>query len=192
MKMLNMPILKTIQPNDFQAFVELWSKVYFYKNSEKYSNNIGLEKLENNNLIELYEWKNGMELSPKKDISFQNILLKIDQINKFKEDFDLDEFKREFGKMSAVWKIFLLHIIRPFKYPIYDQHIHRAYNFLQKNFARIDNTISNKDKENFYFNTYLPFINDYKDIELKKLDEAMFAFGRFLKQPNNQHLLEMI
>jgi hypothetical protein len=100
-------------------------------------------------------------------------------INTFKKSdtIDLEAFKIEFKKVSAVWKIFLLHIIKPNKYPIYDQHIHRAFLFIHnEDWDNISNTsINSKSKEQFYFERYLPFIeaNDIKD--LKRLDEAFFC-----------------
>jgi len=33
--------------------------------------------------------------------------------------------------MSAIWQIFLLHIIDPTNYPIFDQHVYRAHYYLE-------------------------------------------------------------
>ncbi|PIY03049.1 MAG: hypothetical protein COZ21_11010 [Bacteroidetes bacterium CG_4_10_14_3_um_filter_31_20] len=87
--------------------------------------------------------------------------------------------------MSTVWKVFLLHTINPNKYPIYDQHIHRAFKFIkfnnEKEYLKSDYT--EKEKMDFYKNTYLKFVeNHIADLRIKKIDEAMYTFGRFLKQ----------
>lgn len=89
-----------------------------------------------------------------------------------------------------MWKIFLLHIIKPQEYPIYDQHIHRTFLFIHdKDFSNLSNTsINNKAKELFYFEEYLPFIQSHNIKDLKKLDEAFFAFGQFLNTRNYKTL----
>lgn len=125
-----------------------------------------------------------MELSGPKKISLKkNVTDKLVLINTYKsqEKFDVEEFKVAFKPMSAVWKIFLLHLIKPEYYPIYDQHIHRAYLYIhQKDYSDIKNTISNIAKEDFYFKKYLEFVHSIEGCSLKQIDEALFAFGRFL------------
>lgn len=184
--MLILPILNTKNIVDFRTFVDFWTHFYDYPNPEKYTNNISLAN-DKKSLQQLFEWKNGMPLSKKKEELFTKILDKWELIVKLKSDFELSSFKVEFSGVSAVWKIFLLHCINPEVYPIYDQHIHRAFFFIHgKDYSYIDNTTySQKEKEEFYFNTYLPFINKYRSegFEVKKIDEAMFAFGKLLKQP---------
>ena len=110
--------------------------------------------------------------------------IKISIVNELKaeENIDMNIFLEQFIGLTAVWKIFLLHIIKPDKYPIYDQHIHRAYNFINgldyKNISADE--VSNSDKESFYFKTYFVFIKSLKNPNLKTLDEAFFAFGQFI------------
>lgn len=125
------------------------------------------------------------EVKFKKQESFEvKILSKLEIINKLKEEaINLDEFQESFNNLSAVWKIFLLHIIKPRKFPIYDQHIHRAYNYIHGlDYQNISaDSITDKQKEEFYFNTYCKFIESLNDINLKELDEAFVSFGQFLK-----------
>tara|TARA_B110000285_G_scaffold210694_1_gene252741 strand:+ start:1734 stop:2102 length:369 start_codon:yes stop_codon:yes gene_type:complete len=122
-----------------------------------------------------------MKLSVLKQKSLDTkIKAKLTIINTFKksDSLDLEAFKIEFKKVSAVWKIFLLHIIKPNKYPIYDQHIHRAFLFIHnEDWRNIQNTMNEKVKEQFYFDRYLPFIEAQNIKDLKKLDEVFFAFG---------------
>lgn len=118
----------------------------------------------------------------------RKILSKIEIINELrKHDFKLDDFFESFKDVSAVWKIFLLHIINPDRYPIYDQHIHRAFRYLNNlDYRNIDHkSISDKNKIEFYTGEYLPFIESviqpHKNIDIKKIDEALFTFGKFIK-----------
>jgi len=187
-------ILERKKINDVDEFVRFWSELYSYKNEPLYANNIASKKFRKNEVRDLFVWKNGMKLSHLKEKSLESkILNKIDKINDFKtvEDFDLNKFRVYFDNVSSVWKIFLLHIINPNKFPIYDQHVHRAYNYLkEENWQGVSSKISPKIKESFYFNEYLSFILDNGIKDLKKFDEAMFSFGQFLNTNYNFKLLK--
>jgi hypothetical protein len=177
------------QSKDLDTFIEYWSKLYSYSNESVYKNAISQKEFEKNHIQDLFVWKNGMKLSDLKQKSLESkILSKLDLINRLKinKEVDLVLFKNEFKSLTTVWKIFLLHIIAPKEFPIYDQHIHRSFLFIhQEEFTKISNTtINNIQKEEFYFERYLPFIRENNIKDLKKLDEAFFAFGQFLKTKN--------
>lgn len=191
MKLISLVNTKNKNLNDF---IDSWSKLYSFSNEEIYSKSIVKETFTNTDVQNLYKWKNGMKLSVLKQKSLNTkIKAKLTIINTFKKNdkIDVEAFKKEFINVSAVWKIFLLHIIKPNKYPIYDQHIHRAFLFIHnEDWSNISNTsISNKAKEKFYFERYLPFIESQNIKDLKKLDEAFFAFGQFLNTRNYSKLL---
>jgi hypothetical protein len=175
--------------DDLKSFIDSWSKLYSYFNEEKYNNTISKKVFELDDIQNLFVWKNGMKLSVLKQKSLEDkILKKLPVINHLKSNtlVDLDLFKAEFKELTAVWKIFLLHIISPNQFPIYDQHIHRTFLFIHgEHYSELSNTsINNKEKEVFYFERYLPFIKKSNISDLKKLDEAFFAFGQFLNTRN--------
>lgn len=178
------PVLQFNSTTKLQQFINFWSAYYFYPLEELYNARIGLQQFTQTDIEKLFEWKNGMELSERKKKSLKdNVLNKLDLINKYKqqEKLNIDEFNKAFKSMSAVWKIFLLHLIKPDYYPIYDQHIHRAYLYIhQQDYTQLKNTISNKAKEDFYFSSYLNFVHRIDGCSLKEIDEALFSFGRFL------------
>ncbi len=188
--------LNTNISNNIDAFINAWSKLYSNSNEAIYNKSIVKEELTKTNIQNLYKWKNGMKLSILKQKSLDTkIKAKLSIINTFKSnnEIDIDAFRKEFKNLQAtVWKIFLLHIIKPNKYPIYDQHIHRTFLFIHnEDWSNISNTsISNKAKEQFYFERYLPFIKAQNIKDLKKLDEAFFAFGQFLNTRNYSTLLK--
>jgi hypothetical protein len=130
-----------------------------------------------------------MKLSNKKQKSLDDkIVSKLAIINSFKEnnDWSTEDFQNQFNDLSAVWKIFLLHIISPNTYPIYDQHINRAYNYIHElSYSEISASMPNKNKELFYFETYLGFLKELNEVNLKKFDEAFFAFGKFINTNKN-------
>lgn len=126
-----------------------------------------------------------MNLSKLKQKSLnEKVLARIDHINFLKEQptFNPIELNSEFKNLSFVWRIFLLHIIKPTEIPMYDQNVHRAYHFVfGKDYQSISELISDKQKEDFYFGEYYPFISSIEGFELRKIDRAFFAFGQFLR-----------
>lgn len=192
---MNLVILNNNASSSLEDFINTWSKLYSFSNEAVYKKAISKRELTKTDIQNLYEWKNGMKLSVLKQRSLDTkIKAKLSIINDFKsnDEVNLDAFKKEFKSLTAtVWKIFLLHIIKPYNYPIYDQHIHRTFLFIHKeDFSNISNTsITNKAKEEFYFDRYLPFIEANNIKDLKKLDEAFFAFGQFLNTRNYATLL---
>jgi len=186
------PILESNISKNLDAFIAFWSALYSYGMTDKYEK-IKLKELTVPDLKNLYEWKNGMTLSGPKLLSLEaKVFSKIDHINKLKAQstIDLDTFLEEFIEVSAVWKIFLLHIIKPKQYPIYDQHIHRAYLYIHNQpFDNITHKVTDNKKLNFYFQEYLPFVKASKIKDLKKMDEAFFAFGQFLNTRNQKRLM---
>ena len=186
LKSRNLVLLSVKQAKTVEEFVDHWRAYYQYGDSERYSFNIKAREFTPTNLRELYRWKNGMTLegSGAKEKSLQKkITSKTKKINQFKlaKRVDMDAFNKEFANISAVWRIFLLHIIKPRVYPMYDQHVHRAYLFIHGlDWSNIHNKISNEKKLQFYFDSYLPFIKQLRYSNLKGLDEALFAFGQYL------------
>jgi len=190
---MKLPILK-ITNSDLKGFINYWSKLYDYPLESLYNERILKPEFDNEDLQQLFIWKNGMKLSAGKQKSLETkILSKLEIVNEFKskEIIDLEEFQRQFYNLTAVWKIFLLHIIKPNKYPIYDQHINRAFNYIHGlDYQNISaDSMTNKSKEEFYFNTYLEFIESLENIDLKALDEAFFAFGQFI---NTKTYIQMV
>lgn len=176
------------------GFIDYWSKFYDYPLESLYNERILKPSFDTEDLQQLFIWKNGMRLSAGKQKSLEvKILSKLKIINelKAKNEIDLIEFQTNFNDLTAVWKIFLLHIIRPDKFPIYDQHINRAYNYIHGLDYKMISAYSmtNKSKEYFYFNSYLDFVNSLGNIDLKVLDEAFFSFGQFINTKTYVHMI---
>lgn len=191
---MNLATFQTNSTSSLFEFIVFWSKRYSFANEQIYSDSISQLNYSQQNIQDLYRWKNGMVLSKLKQESLnQKIIKKLDLINNFKKSdkVNLDLFCNEFKELPAVWKIFLLHLIKPNIYPIYDQHIHRTYLYIHnEDWTNISSSnILNKEKEKFYFERYLPFIQTNTVCEIKKMDEAFFAFGQFLNTRNYATLL---
>lgn len=190
----NLFILQKQPCGSITEFISHWRTLYNYFDDGKYKQNIGEVEFKPSNLVELFHWKNGMKLSGGKEKSLQEkILNQIAFINKYKKlsSIDLDKFNADFKDVSAVWRIFLLHTIKPRIYPIYDQHIHRTYNFIHNlDWQSINNTIADKKKLDFYYSIYLPYVQLLGVTDLKALDEAFFAFGQFLNTRKQSEIVK--
>jgi hypothetical protein len=167
-----------------KEFVDFWSSFYSYSLEEYYTPIISKKRFSKDDLLKLFEWKNGGKLAQKKKKALESIVAKIDQINTLKLKFCIDTFLKEFSFVKgSIWKMFLLHIIQPEKFPIFDQHVYRAYLFIDKD--QRGEIPDNKRKQDVYFLEYVPFFNKLSGNgnSRKKLDEALWAFGKFLKTP---------
>jgi hypothetical protein len=189
---LTFPILTNRQSGSLQEFISFWSKLYAYDNAGLYYK-IHYKVLSEKDIKYLYQWKNGMKLSQAKEKSLDTkIIKKLNIINSLRAttEFDLNYFLKEFKEVSVVWKVFLLHIISPSKYPIYDQHTHRAYRFMNKQASDgIKASMNESVKLKFYFKEYYPFVKESNIKDLKKMDEAFFAFGQFINIGNQKMLV---
>lgn len=185
------PILTNRQSGSLQEFISFWSKLYVYDNAVLYER-IYNKTLSKDDLKDLYKWKNGMKLSQAKEKSLNTkIISKIEIVNNLRKssNFDLEYFLKEFKQVSVVWKVFLLHILKPNRFPIYDQHVHRAYRFINNQSSNgIKASMNESVKLKFYFEEYYPFVRQSKITDLKKMDEAFFAFGQFINIGNQKML----
>lgn len=165
-------------------FVEFWSKLYDYPKEHYYQNNMTLTQFEPENIEELYVWKNGMALSGNKSSVLAKILSDTGIINELKLNWSETTFIATFGGISTIWQIFLMHVINPSRFPIFDQHVYRAYKYLH---TRTISEIAsyNPKKMANYTQEYLPFYYKFEEkanhYPSKIIDNALWAFGRFMK-----------
>jgi hypothetical protein len=184
--------MRTYQPlpANPKQFVEFWSLRYEYAIENLYIDNIRQE-LTGPRILNLFHWKNGTRLSKRKETSVnhnfiqrKNELAQL-QPNESAEDFAKD-FLDRFNNGGAIWRIFWLHCWKPDRFPIYDQHVHRAMVFI-KTGAREDISQDDPQKIKAYIHSYLPFYNDnFADFDKREraVDKALWAFGKFIKISN--------
>jgi hypothetical protein len=170
-----------------QQFINYWYNIYDYKADQqyKYSKNIRKREFNSQEIQELFEWKNGMPLSGIKRKTVTFVKKNLRTVNALKRHYNDVLFHQKFGKISLVWRIFLQHIIKPKEFPLYDQHIHRAYIYLTTGkVQKGKGTVS--EKLSFYKYHYTRFYYTFcKEVKLKnkdKLDDALWAFGKFLSR----------
>jgi hypothetical protein len=89
------------------------------------------------------------------------------------------ESKKGFG---FIWSIFVLHCIHPNVYPLYDQHVYRAFRYIVSNgndFGRVapSNWIDYSAYQNFFSK-----LVDETSLPFWKIDRALWAYGKYLKK----------
>lgn len=173
-------------------FIHDWSLRYDYQNGEQdYDGNINQQWINLNNqdnetrLWTLFKWKfvnnrNG-----------ENVLGKIEWFANQRQlhanaAIIVDNAEQEYTNLdttSPIYDIFFMHCLDRVNWPVYDQHTHRAMRYMmhghQENFS--------DPSMDVYLNIYKNFVFDqlaYGNQDsgyLRKIDKALFAFGKFLK-----------
>lgn len=172
---------------NLNEFVKKWSPIYSYSNEKKYEEHISKGLEEKESFIELFKWKNGTGdvIYEKKLSSILNYWEKVEVLKHLKNHFDWELFEKEFEpqKSSTIWKLFLLHIMSPSEFPIFDQHVYRSFRFFTN--GKIEEIPTNsKTKYQLYKMEYIDWFNQLKNEfnEVpKKMDESFFSFGQMLK-----------
>lgn len=176
--------------NDFETFVEHWSQLYDPNSNweANYYKHIKIGKpFTHNDIMELFEWQSQAGLGKIRTAAIKDkIYPHLDYINdmKFEETLDLEVFNEKFNDVAAVSRTLILHMIKPEVYPMFDQNVHVAYNFIHGiEMGPNDYPIKAEPRLKFYFRHFVPFITKVKgDIPMKKIDEALDTFGQLIKR----------
>jgi hypothetical protein len=170
-------------------FVYVWLPRYKYPNYEKYSLHIDKACDDSESLRAMFEWKNGTEkrISESKSKVVASFIGKIQILKDLKQadtlDWEIFESTFEPHKNSTIWKTFLIHLIQPSLYPIFDQHVYRSYCFFTEGKIK-ELPKTSKQVYKIYKEQYLPWvlsISQINSINLSELDRALFSFGKVLK-----------
>lgn len=173
-------VILKLENVDKLEFVYFWSSQYYwyYGKDNLYDENIGKELTEERIWI-LFQWKNGKPLSSrKKDSVWRNFINEKEIIPPQVNQVILESYLNKPG--GAIWRIFWLHCNYPTVYPIYDQNVHRAMAKI-KNWEDIEIPNYNPSRIKMYINEYLPFWQEFNELPPKRVDEALWSYGRFLK-----------
>jgi len=178
----------TKQYADISNFIADWQPVYKYSHPEYYINHIDKALYNQVSFNTLFLWKNGQKLSAKKQYSVDRYWEKRDDLIRLQLNFEWELFESNFEpeKNACVWKIFLMHILVPSYFPIYDQHVYRAFEFIHTGEIHEIPT-KNKAKYDHFKNIYHPWFQQVRKnsgLEAKSVDEACFAFGKALQRVN--------
>lgn len=164
---------------DPKAFVDFWSARYTDYDDNFYHENVGHELTEDR-ILKLFKWKNGTTLSgPKRSSVIRNFVARRHELDQIRADEGASALLARFSKGGAIWRIFWLHCWQPARFPIYDQHVHRAMRFIQSG-EREEIPQKDPDKIRSYIGQYIPFHARFDGIPHRAVDKALWAFGKFI------------
>jgi len=93
------------------------------------------------------------------------------------------------GRKSIIIPAFVLHVLSPMYYPLYDQHVERAKRALLAVPLNKDSTFLNLESYKCYQNYFVDIAKQYAINgtleEYKIIDKALWSFGKWLKKINN-------
>lgn len=131
-------------------FINFWSCYYKDSKEHLYTDNIS-KPLDAEKIHKLYTWKNGSELSKNKYKSVrQNYVERLDELNTLPDNTTPSVFLDKFNRGGAIWRIYWLHCWKPYLYPIYDMHAHRAMAYFDRTLPSEISNLSDKKKIHFY------------------------------------------
>jgi hypothetical protein len=171
------------QKTSLEDFVKFWSNAYDYVHESLYTENIR-QPLTEERILKLFIWKNGGKLSKRKEKSVKDhYVSKISNLERISKNTTPEEWLNQFGTCGPIWNIFFLHIWNP-KFPIFDQHVFRAMEFIQTGKV-IEIPSDGVRKKEIYLNKYRPFYcqleKKLKKLQPRDLDRSLWKFGQFLK-----------
>jgi hypothetical protein len=165
--------------SDKKEFIEYWSNLYASYDDNEYYKNMK-KPLTKEKIDKLFMWKNGRNISNLKMISIKlnyHPLIEKYKSNNAVSQKDLINAKNG----GAIWNIFMFHILDSEQFPIFDQHVYRAMNYIiEGNIKEL--ALKREDIIKTYLEEYLPFFNTFMGIEKRKIDKALWEYGKFLKE----------
>jgi hypothetical protein len=167
-------------PTTPKQFVSFWEPLYEYRDEQLYDDNIALPPTADR-VIALFKWKNGGKLSARHRRTVEECFVqRIPELAILNDMIDAAAFLRRFSDGGAIFRIFWLHLWRPLRYPMYDQHVHRAMTWIQDGNAREPPSTAS-GKIHAYVDRYLPFVAEFGRMNLRRVDRALWACGKHLK-----------
>lgn len=170
------PVLGTVNLTR-KEFVDFWERLYAGYDEEFYQDNIG-RPLTDDRISKWFEWKNGKRLSASKAESILRYSAPEERISDDADDATQRSFLRRPG--GAIWRIFWAHLQHPTQYPIYDQHVHRAMAFL-RGCDDLEIPSGHATRVGTYLDEYRPFFLEFQAFPERRVDRALWAFGKFVK-----------
>lgn len=172
---------------NWQRFIEFWSQFYndTIHSDEKFYNPYINDLSKDDFLDKLWRWKMGVYFKSRNNQKALGLMREnIENIRNFRKSnpafSKLYEFSEKIFKSGIIYRIFLIHICRPDDYPIFDQHVFRAFIFITT--RKLIDT-SQRTEDYLDYRKFVLKINKQYGITLRDTDKALMAFGQFLSNP---------
>ena len=89
-----------------------------------------------------------------------------------------------------IWAVFVLHCIRPESFPLYDQHVYRAYRWLETGSNECPNQAPSSWEDYRLYAGWFSRIVDELSLPYWTLDRAIWTFGKSIKKSQKEALPE--
>lgn len=96
------------------------------------------------------------------------------------QEHSVEHLLTHFEEGGVIWRIFWLHCFQPARFPIYDQHVHRAMTFILDGAAQ-EMPTRDEEKIRAYVKEYIPFHASFA-LPHRTVDKALWTFGKFIGQ----------
>jgi hypothetical protein len=195
---LDRQAFRSVDTNCVVPFVECWERYYGADDREYFAElNIGNDLAEEN-IVRLLRWKDPRMLThPRKADGEPNprvmrVLEQTASLNGFRNgDLTPDEFEGVTHCIfpnGIIWQLFLFHLARPADWPIADQNVFRSYSVMFN--TTVPDSFGAFGSYSKTFQRLAAGLRRHSGIDdndqklvirtNKRLDNALFAFGRFL------------
>jgi hypothetical protein len=175
-------------PTSLGHFVEFWASRYRWPNDDLYTQNIaGLRTAEA--LGQLFKWKIGNKLFASKLPLVEKCFINrsaeaealVQQLAPCPPREAARSFLDQFKDGGAIYRIFWLHCWDA-RFPIYDQHVHRAMTFIRDAGRNEElGKFSHEKKVQLYLDRYLSFFDEFCGLDRRRVDQALWRFGKSLQ-----------
>jgi len=99
----------------------------------------------------------------------------------------LVEMKARKG-FGFIWGLFILHSIYPRIYPLYDQHVYRAYKRIANSDIALPSVASKSWSEYCKYRTFFNQLVSKEKCSPIKIDRALWAYGKYLKVVDKKNI----
>jgi hypothetical protein len=129
------------------------------------------------------------QLSKRKRKLIDRTIKRLPDINNFKigkiSKSDFDKVLKHISPRGPIIRLFLLHICKPKKYELFDQHVFRAFYYFKT--GEIDRGSVTFSKAKKYYSEYCSFFSQLCEelgdrYKPKQIDSALMVFGKKLKK----------
>jgi hypothetical protein len=188
--------MNTPDPASPREFIEFWALRYSDPNERLYTANINCPHHTAETLTQLFRWKIGAWLFARtlEHTVKPHLLSRIEEARALPPDISAADFLQVFRDGGAIYRIFWLHCWHPRRFPIFDQHVHRAMTFICNGNMEELSEYGDEEKIHKFIEAYIPFFASVSDVGIpfdlksdgvpgRKVDRALMAFGQAISIP---------
>lgn len=95
---------------------------------------------------------------------------------------EIVKYLRNRKGFGFIWTLFVMHCVYPDIYPLYDQHVYRAYIYVTTNGKELPRIASNQWSDYLHFRNFFNEEKTLTGLESIILDRGLWTYGKSLKQ----------